>query len=212
MSCCTSGLDEVFTEDKSRKEAKRYLKRGLPPRARKLVKAIAATTALAGKRTLEVGVGAGALTVEMLRRGARHATGIDAVQGQLNTAQYLAREAAVSDRFQVMLGDFTEFSQLEHADIVVLDRVVCCYPRWQPLLGSAAAHAEQVIALTYPRDTWYMRMVARAINFTRALRRTKFRFWIHSPAAMQALLRERGFTARKTDRYLIWEVLVAARS
>jgi hypothetical protein len=39
---------------------------------------------------------------------------------------------------------------LPDADVVTLDRVVCCYPDPEALLG-AAAKTRQVLAFTYPR-------------------------------------------------------------
>jgi hypothetical protein len=57
---------------------------------------------------------------------------------------------------------------------VALDRVVCCYPSWERLLDAALGHAERCLALSYPRDAWYVRLgmtlekrpaVARAKHF-----------------------------------------------
>jgi hypothetical protein len=47
--------------------------------------------------------------------------------------------------------------KLPDADVVTLNRVVCCYPDAEALLGAAAARTQQVLAFTYPRDRWYVR-------------------------------------------------------
>lgn len=211
MNCCTSGLADTFTNDVSRKESDRYRKNGLPPRARKLLAAIQSATNLTGKATLEIGVGAGAFTVEMLRLGAVHAIGVDAVPAQLANARALAAEFLVADRAEFELGDFTTV-EVGNADVVVLDRVVCCYPEWEPLLKSAITHTRTVLALSYPRDTWWMKLIARAMNLWRVIIRSDFRFHIHPAAAMQALLKEHGFNPRVTGRYFAWEILVAHAS
>jgi 2-polyprenyl-3-methyl-5-hydroxy-6-metoxy-1,4-benzoquinol methylase len=211
MSCCTSGLDDTFTEKTSRTEADSYRRKGLPKRARKLVASIESAGKLAGKTLLEIGVGAGGVTVELLRRGVTRATGVDAVAAQLANARVLAGEFNVGDRVDFVHADFTATSQLPHADIVIMDRVVCCYPEWQPLVSAAAAHADTVLAMTYPRDTWWMHATARAINFSRVILRSDFRFRVHPPQAMHAMLNTLGMKTRVAGRYFGWEILLATR-
>lgn len=213
MSCCTNhGLDETFTEDVSRKDANRYRRKGLPPRARKLLKAIEARAPLQGKTTLEIGVGAGAVTIEMLRRGAARATGVDAVATQLAAAQSLAADFDVANRAEFVLSDFTQRADVARADVVVMDRVICCYADWRSLLESAARHADQLLALVYPRDTWWMRMAGRAMNFSRWVLRSEFRFYVHSPEKMHALLTTQGFEPRVAAHHFAWEIAVAQRT
>lgn len=208
MTCCNTGLADVFTEDASRKDADRYRRKGLPARARKLLKAIGSPEK---QTTLEIGVGAGALTVEMLRRGATHSVGVDAIAGQLDAARQLAREFGVADRVDFILGDVTERS-VENADIVVMDRVICCYPDWRALLASASAHANTTLALTYPRDVWFMRVVSFGMNLFWRLRRSDFRFRVHPVADMHEFLDENGFTLSAPSTYFGWEIVVARKN
>lgn len=213
MDCCTNrGLDQTFTPEVSRKDADRYRRKGLPPRARKLLKAIESRLPLKGKTTLEIGVGAGAVTIDMLRRGAVRATGVDAVAAQLAAARDLAADFDVADRVDFILSDFTAQPQVTNADVVVMDRVICCYADWRALLDSAAGHANQLLALTYPRDTWWMRIVGHAMNFSRWLIRSDFRFYLHSPEKMRELMRARGLEPAVVGRYFAWEIAIAQRS
>ena len=215
MSCCdrNSGLADVFTEDVSRKDADRYRKRGLPPRAQRLVAAIESSTTLAGSTLLEIGLGAGAVTIELLKHGAAHAVGVDAVPAQLAAARSLASDMKVADRVDFVLADFTGTGDLvQSADIVIMDRVVCCYPDWRTLLGAAASRAQAAIALTYPRDVWWMRLVARSMNVWWRLLRSEFRFHVHPVHEMHALLEAQGLTPRVHARYFAWEVMAARRA
>lgn len=212
MDCCTNrGLEETFTEAVSRKDANRYRRKGLPPRARKLIAALESHVALKDRTTLEIGVGAGGVTVEMLRRGAAHATGVDAVAAQLAAARDLAADFGVASRAEFILSDFTRRADVLSADVVVMDRVVCCYPDWRSLLDGAAQHTGVVLAITYPRDTWWMRFVGRMMNLSRWLMRSEFRFYIHSPEKMRELLRARGLQPNVVGRYWAWEIAVAQR-
>ncbi|MGQ0814870.1 MAG: methyltransferase domain-containing protein [Gemmatimonadota bacterium] len=211
MNCCDHGLTDVFTEDAARKDANRYRKRGLPRRARKLIKAIEAAEPLANKTTLEVGVGAGGVTVEMLRRGAAHAVGVDAVAEQLAAARSLATDFGVANQLELIHREFTDGSGVQQADVVVMDRVVCCYADWQSLLGAAAARANSLIALTYPRDVWWLKLFARVVNLWWLIVRSEFRFRVHSVSAMHALLAARGFAIGTASHYLGWEIITARR-
>lgn len=211
MSCCTNGLDDLFTENLARHDANRYRKRGLTKRARKLIAAIQHVMVLPGKRVLEIGVGVGAVTIELLRNGAASATGVDAVAAQLEQARALATENGVADRLDLVLADFTATTDIGKADLVLLDRVVCCYPDWRALLSAAAAHAEHALAMTYPRDVWWMRLVWRFGNWWQALTRSDFRLFVHPPREMHALLKQRGFTPRVAGSYFGWEILIARR-
>jgi magnesium-protoporphyrin O-methyltransferase len=211
MSCCTSGLDDLFTEKLARHDAKRYRKRGLTKRARKLVAAIQHVMVVADKRVLEIGVGVGAVTIELLREGAASATGVDAVAAQLEQARALAAEKGVADRLDLVLADFTATTNIAHADLVLLDRVVCCYPDWRGLLSAAASHTQHALAMTYPRDVWWMRLIWRLGNWWQVLSRSEFRLYIHSPRAMHAVLREQGLTPRIAGKYFGWDILVAPR-
>jgi magnesium-protoporphyrin O-methyltransferase len=211
MSCCTSGLNDMFSERIARHDANRYRKRGLPKRARKLVAAVQSVVALPGKRILEVGVGVGAVTIELLRNGAASAIGVDAVAAQLEQARTLAHEQGVADRLELVLADFTATSHIGQADVVLLDRVVCCYPEWRALLSAAAARADGALAMTYPRDVWWMRLVWRIGNWWQILSRRDFRLYIHSPRAMHALLRDHGLTTRVAGTYFGWEILISHR-
>ncbi|MGQ0560403.1 MAG: class I SAM-dependent methyltransferase [Gemmatimonadota bacterium] len=211
MNCCNHGLSDVFTEDVSRKDADRYRKRGLPRRARKLVKAIERAHPLANTTTLEIGVGAGAVTVELLRRGAARAVGVDAVEAQLEAARRLARDFAVADRLEFLHAEFTPDSDVGSADVVIMDRVICCYADWQSLLTAAATRARTVVAMTYPRDVWWMKAVARCMNLWWLILRSEFRFRVHPAAGMQRLLEEAGLKPSLAGRYWGWEVLTARR-
>ncbi|HUP88238.1 MAG TPA: methyltransferase domain-containing protein [Longimicrobiales bacterium] len=211
MSCCPNGLDDVFTEKFSRRDAKRYRKRGLPGRARRLLRALESVTSLKELRTLEVGAGAGAVTVEMLRRGAQHATAVDAVAAQLDSARRLAEEFSVGDRAEFVLGDFIE-TDVPNADVVVMDRVVCCYPDWRTLLSHAADRADTAIVMSYPRANLPLRIVHRLMDLWWVIVRSEFRFYVHSIEDMRKLLELKGFRSRVVGHYFWWEILVAQRS
>lgn len=93
-------------------------------------------------------------------------------------------------------------TQLAPAGVVTLDRVVCCYPSCQQLLDAALDRAEQCLALSYPRDVWYVRAAMQLENGGRWLARNAFRTFVHSAAAIEATIGRGGF--RLVSRHQTW--------
>ena len=210
---CNCGLNEIFTDRVSRHDARKFRRRGLDVRARRLLTAIERKIGLTNKTTLEIGIGTGGFTIEMLKRGAAQAVGVDAMGNQLRQAHRLASEAGVADRLQLKQGDVTEIGdQLATSDVVVMDRVVCCYPDWRTLVDTASAHARAAVAMTYPRAAWYTRIWVKSANAGMRLLRRTFRLHLHSPSDMHALLRARGFEPQVIGHRGVWELLIAARA
>ena len=113
---------------------------------------------------------------------------------------------------QLKQGDVTEIgAELAISDVVVLDRVVCCYPDWKSLLEIASTHAHAVVAMSYPRMSWYTRAWVRIANAGMRMLRRTFRMYLHSPEAMQRLLHEQGFSTNVIGYRGPWELLIAAK-
>ena len=90
------------------------------------------------------------------------------------------------------------------ADVVTLNRVVCCYPDGEALLVAAATRTRQVLAFSYPRYRWYVRTLFALVNFWMRLTGKKFRAFVHAPESMAAVLQSSGM-ARDTQREtLLW--------
>ncbi len=210
--CADLGLDEIFDERFSRRDAERYRRKGLPRRAKILLDLLATAVDPRGITSLEGGAGAGALTVELVRRGAAYARGIDATPVAVQYARRLAIEYNVAERAQFEVGDFADpLLSPQSADVVILDRVLCCYPDWRGLLSNAASRAQRAISLSYPPDNALSRMEIAAVNAFQRLLRRRFRLHLHPSRAMFGLLADHGFTAITRRRYWFWEIVVASR-
>lgn len=213
MSCRCSdlGLDQLFDAAFADQDARRYLKRGLPVRAQRLLELIAQVRPIAGVTSIEGGSGAGALTVELARRGARRATGIDAMPPAVARADQLALETGVHTHVTFQIADFADLPAGLTADLVILDRVVCCYPDWTSLLGNAARASNGLIALSYPVDTWWARIAVRLNNFFHKLMGRRFRLQLHEPAALHGFLQQQHFALHSRSRYWLWELALFTR-
>jgi len=108
--------------------------------------------------------------------------------------------------------DFTNVAaDLPKADIVTLDRVVCCYPDFRGLLKAAADHSRKALALTYPRETWYLQIGLQAMNFFQRLRKDPFRVFLHPIADMDSLIKGEGFERVSLRRLFVWEMALYKR-
>jgi magnesium-protoporphyrin O-methyltransferase len=211
-NCNALGCAEMFGDRIARREAARFRRHGLEPRSRRLLEALAGRVPLPGKTAVEVGAGVGGLTISLLEKGVAHATIIDASPAYVETARAIATERGVAGALTAGIGNYAEDEAGEYADIVVMDRVVCCYPAWRGLLERATAQAAAAIALAYPRDTGYNRLGTALINILMRLRGSPFRVFVHPPRLMHAFLESRGFSAEVVGCTPVWELVVARRA
>lgn len=208
-SCGSLGCADVFGDRLARREADRFRKHGLDHRSRRLLNALAARATLDGRTAVEVGAGAGGLTITMLERGVARVSIVNAAPAYIEAARRLAAERGLADALSAALGDYAENPPGEPVDVVLMDRVVCCYPAWHGLLEKATAQARVAIALAYPRATWYNRIGVALINVLMRLRRSTFRVFVHPPRLMHAYLESRGFTAEVIGHTPVWELVIA---
>ena len=146
---------------------------------------------------LEVGGGLGELHVELLKRGARRAVNLELSPAYDDEARRLLADAGLEDRVERRLHDIAvEPGAVEPADVVVLHRVVCCYPDYERLLGAAAGHARRLLVFSYPPRNVVSRAFIAAQNLVLRLSGEEFRAFTHPPAAMLGVLREQGLDVR----------------
>ena len=213
-ACCSTfarAAERQFDERKAAGELVRYRENGPGPTTRLLLDGIAQAGA-AGGLHLDIGSGIGALTFGLLGRGTTRAVAVDASPAYIDTARREAARLGRADAIQFVHADFVSVaSQLPAAGVVTLDRVVCCYPSYEPLLGAALDHSEQVFALSYPRDVWYVRLGVLLENAQRWLTRNPFRTFVHPAAEMEQLIRRAGFELSSRRTTWMWSADVYVR-
>ena len=139
-------------------------RRAVTGRQRAIVEPLEAE-GIEGASVLDIGFGVGDLHFELLRRGAGSVTGVEVSAAMAEQARALAAELGFGERVAYQLGDYAELHEaIGDADVVVLDRSVCCYPDWRALVEPSARRARRYYGLILPRDTWYMGGAARAMN------------------------------------------------
>ena len=212
MPCnCCEITDNAFSEEEAKAELRNYRRRG-PMNQTKLILEAIRSLGLKDAGLLDIGGGIGAIHHELLKDVAQDATHVDASSAYLKEAKQEAARRGHSERVKFVHADFTDVaSEIPKADIVTLDRVVCCYPDFHRLLNAAAEHSQRALALTYPRETWYMRFALKVANFFQRLRRDPFRVFLHPVAEMDTLLQREGFKRVSLRRLFVWEMALYQR-
>ena len=212
MGCCsTNDFDNIFDKRTARKELKAYLKKGPNKRTRKLADFLKGQ-GIAGSTVVEIGSGIGALHLQLLKEGAKSATGIDASSAYVEATTTLAERLGLQDVVEYHVGDFVEKEQdIPPADIVLLDRVICCYPDMQGLVSASGRHAQRLYAMSYPPRNWVTRALAFIFNASLTLLRKRFRAFIHNPDEVASLLASLGLTRIFRGSSGVWQLAVYRR-
>jgi hypothetical protein len=205
--CCDPrGCDEFFDPRFARRMAARYRKRGLDRPARRMVEFLQ-SRGLEGASVLEVGGGVGEIQLELLKRGAERAVNLELSPAYDDEAARLVREAGLEGRVERRVHDIAvDPVAIEPVDIVVLHRVVCCYPDYERLLAAAGSHARRLLVFSHPPRNLVSRAVVGAQNLAFRVRRSEFRTFAHPPAAMLAVLERDGLRRTYGHRGLPWQV------
>ena len=212
MPCnCCEITDHAFSESEARAEVRNYRKRG-PANQTKLILEAIRSLGLKDAALLDVGGGIGTIYHELLEDVAREAMHVDASSAYLKIATEEAKRRGHSERVKFIHADFTEVAaDLPQVDVVTLDRVVCCYPDYRSLLKAAANKTRRAVALTYPREIWYMRIALHVVNFFQRLMNDPFRVFLHPVQGMESLLNNEGLKRVSTRRSFVWEMALYQR-
>jgi magnesium-protoporphyrin O-methyltransferase len=202
--CAPSEYRRFFNSDLAAKDARRYRRKGLSKTAQALVRLAGDVD---GESVLDVGGGIGAIELELLEAGAGRATSVEISGAYEQEAERLLSERGLAGRVERRVGDFvTDADTIEPHDVVVLHRVVCCYPDVDALVGAAAERTRQRLLLTYPRENAVLRAGSRVVNLWLLLTRCGFRTYVHPVERIVAAAAARGLALERRERNgLVWE-------
>jgi SAM-dependent methyltransferase len=171
------------------------------------------------RTVLDVGCGIGDLAIEAVRHGAARAFGVELSAKAVDEARRLAVERGVADRTSFQVGDGSEM-RLPNADVVVLNRVFCCYRDAEALLENSLSAAGSVYAFTTPPSKGlggaFVKAQSRLWNVWYRLRDRKFqgfRVYVHDVDRIDARVQSAGFRRiRRERRRFVWHLAVYART
>jgi 16S rRNA G966 N2-methylase RsmD len=200
----------MFDERQARRDAETYRRKGLGRPARWVVE-VAKAGRIEGATVLEIGGGVGAIQLELLKAGAERTVNVELSPAYEDAAAALARSAGLEGRSERRIGDAVADESIGEADIVVLHRVVCCYPDFERLLGAAARRSRRTLVFTHPPGHRLARWTVAAANLWLRLTKQEFRAYAHPPQAMEAVARAHGLEPMARRRGGIWRGVALAR-
>jgi magnesium-protoporphyrin O-methyltransferase len=212
VDCCEHSVyDDQFDAKEAARKLREYRRNGPKGWTARLIDGLTAD-GVAGMTVLEIGAGVGAVHQTLLESGAATATDVDASGPYLAVAREEAERRGLADRVTFLKGDAVRLAdRLPEADLVALDRVVCCYGDMPGLVGLASARARRRLGMVLPRDERWIRALVALSNGWSALTRDPFRVHVHRTDAVVAVAREAGLGVAGIHKGLFWQTLFLER-
>jgi len=211
-TCCRAGpCEQMFKPRAARRSLEHHRKKGLDELEQSMV-AAASGAGVEGARVLEIGGGIGTLQAELLDRGADQGEVVELVSAWGPYARELARERGIEERSSFRVADVLESPEtVEEADIVLLNRVVCCSPDGIALAAQAARLARRTLVLSFPRDLFWVRAAMAVMNAGFRVLRRQFRVFVHPPAELIRAAEGAGLCLVESRQGTLWEFAALRR-
>ena len=207
--CC--GADMLFDLKSAQKELRSYKKKG-PRKATKKLLSLLSAYDQKGKSLLDIGGGIGAIQWEFVGNGGSKTTDVDSSSGYLAVASEYSKEIN-HELASFKMSDFNDVhDELARHDFVSLDKVICCYPEYEILLGNALDKTGTALAMTMPLGGWISRLLAQFTKVYLVLKKNPFRTYIHSPKKVHDFIESNGFRLSERSFSFPWLVRVYERS
>jgi hypothetical protein len=214
MNCCQlDDYEREFDAKEADTELRLYLERG-PRRATRMLLDVLKAQGITQASLLDIGGGVGVIQHELIGAGVvSRAVDVDASTAYLNVARREAERHQHAGQVTYLHGDFVGLApQIEPADIVTLDRVICCYPDMATLVGRSVERARRFYALVFPRGGWWMRAGSKLFNLALPVLGMSLPLYIHRTPAVDAIVREHGFELLFHRKTALWQTIVYRRA
>ena len=212
MGCCQcQGIENMFDKKAANRQLKRYLKKGPSKTTSMLLDAIN-KKGVQGLNFLDIGGGIGAIQYDLIKAGASNGTSIEASSAFFDVVKEEALQNSLAERVNFKYGDFTATaSDVDSADIVTLDKVICCYDDMSELVGLSSKLARKIYAVIYPRDVWWTKLALLMVNFYPRIKGSSFRVFIHPTKKVEEIIFGNGLKRNYYATTLFWQVAIFTR-
>lgn len=214
--CCQCEcIEGTFNRKRADADLRRYHRKGPAKTTQALINALK-NERVEGLTLLDIGGGIGAIQHELFGAGVVSATHVDAASAHIEVAKEESERRGKIDRVGYHHGDFVALApDIEQADIVTLDRVICCYHDMESLVRLSLAKARSLYGLVYPRTSWWIKISWRALKLPRNIwpwiQRKPFRSYFHDSKAVDDVARSSGFDQLFYCKTGIWQIVVYGR-
>lgn len=208
MTCCGHCEDagDFFNNRTAIKDLKKYRRRGPEKSTRLLINSIR-QRAVANKTLLDIGGGVGAIQFELFKNGLNHSVNVDASTAYQTASKKEATARGLTEKTDYHFGDFTELApSLPDADIVTLDKVICCYPDLEKLLKTSLKKSGSVYGMIFPRVNAFTKAGFVLVNLWFRIRGSQFRTYLHPTEKVNEIIRSHGFKLMDRKNTILWQV------
>ena len=209
MGCCQcQGIENMFDKKAAKRQLKRYLKKGPSKTTSMLLDAIH-KEGVQGLTFLDIGGGIGAIQYDLIKAGASGGTSIEASSAYIDVVKDEILQNGLVERVNFKHGDFTRMaSDVDLADIVTLDKVICCYDDMSELVGLSSKLARKIYAVIYPRDVWWTNLALPFLNFYPIVKGSSFRVFIHPTKKVEEIIFGNGLKRKYYATTFFWQVAI----
>ena len=212
MGCSQcQGIENMFDKKAAKRQLKRYLKKG-PSKTTSMLLYAVHKIGVKGLNFLDIGGGIGAIQHDLIKAGALNGTSIEASSAYIDVAKEETSQNVLAERVNFKHGDFTTTaSDVDSADIVTLDKVICCYDDMSELVGLSSKLAQKIYAVIYPRDVWWTKLGFLMMNFYTKIKGSSFRTFIHPTKKVEEIILRNGLKQNYYATTLVWQVVIYTR-
>jgi SAM-dependent methyltransferase len=209
MGCCQcQGIENMFDKKAAKRALKQYLKKGPSKTTDMLLKAIH-KKGVRGMGFLDIGGGIGAIQYDLIKAGASSGISIEASSAYIDLVKDQIRKNNLAETIDFKHGDFTTIAPyVDPAEIVTLDKVICCYDDMSELVKLSSKLSRKIYAIIYPRDVWWTKLALPFINFYPLIRRSPFRVFIHPTKKVEEIIIKNGFKRDYYAKTLFWQIAI----
>ena len=149
--CCDPvAYRKMFNTKDANRRLARYRRKGLEPLIGGIVEWLT-SRGIDNSTVLEIGGGVGGVQVELLKAGASNATNVEMSAAYAPAFTSLAAENGFEMRMRQLFGDFVEVQDgIEPAGIVILNKVICCYPYMERMMAAATSKTQRHLGMVFP--------------------------------------------------------------
>jgi magnesium-protoporphyrin O-methyltransferase len=212
MSCCNNdAIEKQFDKNRVANKVNQYHSKGINKETRILVDSLK-SIGIEGYSLLDIGCGFGAIGMELLDSGLATVENIEASSSFLESAKTESKKRNLIDKTKFTFGNFTEIAEsVSAADIVTLDKVICCYDELEPLVKLSCEKTVKHYGVIYPRDSWWAKAAIGFENLMRKIKGNTFRVFIYSTEEVDSLIKEQGLRRVFYKSMMVWQVVIYSR-
>ena len=212
MSCCSTQATDRFFSRTSKKYARNFRRKGLDKTQMVIADALV-RFGIENRSILEIGCGVGGLHLVLLENGAAKACGVDVAKEMTEKAAVFASQKGLSDRVEYHVGDFLHMNGLPApADVVILDKVLCCSHTPVRLIEKSIAKATKFYVVSYPADKFIPRLMFATTEFFGKVLNWSFHPWYHRPELLEEEITQAGFRQVFSQSTVVWQVKIFERA